>query len=63
MKNNPYRKGSACYIAYESGYADAIADAIKIVEERVGMADWQKQEMLDPEKCRAEAMRFTEQGH
>ena len=63
MKNNPYRKGSACYIAYESGYADAIADAIKTVEEREGMADWQKQEMLDPEKCRAEAMRFTEQGH
>lgn len=27
---------------------------------RMGMADWQRKEMQDPEKCRREAMRFAE---
>lgn len=31
-RNNPYKVGSACYIAYESGYTDALEDMKKLMD-------------------------------
>ena len=33
MRKNPYKEGGPCYLAYEAGYADAIRDAMEIMEE------------------------------
>ena len=30
---NPYKKGSACYLAWESGYLAALEDVNKLAEE------------------------------
>lgn len=30
-RENPYKPGGACYLAYEAGYADAILDAMELI--------------------------------
>ena len=43
---------------------DILADVIHYLDTddgRLGLAEWQKQEMKDPEKCRREAMDFIKQ--
>ena len=32
-RENPYKLGSSCYIAYEAGYMDAIEDVNRMMEE------------------------------
>jgi len=36
VRKNPYDTGSPCYIAYETGYRDAILDAIVILDNNCG---------------------------